>query len=365
MINLKAVFKDGVLKTKRRYLRDKFSQRYNFIRLDLNENLKELTQDHYASFIQYLTPEKLSTYPDLSTVYTSMANFMQVDEDNITLTNGSDMAIRCIFDACIQKGDHLIIHNPCYLMYERYAQFFEAEIDLVSIKEDWSLDIPLMLSKIKPNTKLFVLESPSGNLGAKINTCELEVIAAYLEQRNIMLVVDEAYLYVNNISNENNYLIRKFSNVILIRSMSKAFGLAGARIGILVSNSQIMQELYKIRPLFEISELSALAAQWRLANLELLIEYQEMIKKSKEFIFREFDELGLEYKDTDGNFIMVKFSPINGYDFFTLLKEEGILIGKKFELPLLKDWWRITLGDIHHLQILLQKIKKLIAHQTN
>lgn len=361
MINIETIFKKGVLISDRYRSRDILSKRHNFLRLDLNENIKELDKESYLKFINSLNPEVLSGYPDLSRIYKKLATFMGVMEENIVITNGSDMAIKCIFDACIEKSDHIILHDPCYLMYKIYAELFEIEISMVSVKEDWKPNVQQMLELVKPNTKMMVFESPNGWIGTKPEVSELEYVAKCLEQKNVLLVVDEAYLYVDNKPSDYMNLLTKCSNIILTRTMSKAFGLAGARVGALISNPKLIHELYKVRPLYEISSLSAHAAEWCIDNQELLESYQETIVNSKKFLFLELAKMGINYKDTFGNFIIIEFHKNTQDDLFSLLKENGILIGKGYALPMLQGWWRIAVGDIKHCQILIDKLRGLQA----
>ncbi|CNK77644.1 aminotransferase class I/II-fold pyridoxal phosphate-dependent enzyme [Yersinia alsatica] len=364
-MKIQNVVKKGVWETERRQLREKLAQRVNYIRLDLNENLLDLDEKYFKDFISGLKPELLSAYPDLSAIYQEMADFVGVDENEIILTNGSDLAVKCLYDACISKGDHILIHDPCYLMYERYAQFFEAELEKIPMNMAWKPDLPLMKAQLRDNTRMVILETPSGYLGTQADLQSITELAAELDKRDILLVIDEAYLYVANNKSEHLSLLKQFNNVVLLRTLSKAFGLAGARVGMVLAAPELIQQLYKVRPLYEISALAGEAAQWRLRNTDLLQEYQDNTRSNKNWLINQLNLLDIQCRDAAGNFIIVHFSDILGNNLFELLKSEGILIGKPYELSALKHWWRITVGNKQHCEILIGKLALLKFSQVN
>jgi histidinol-phosphate aminotransferase len=361
MINLDKVVKKGVYETARRHFREKLAQRKNFLRLDLNENLTELSAAQFADMIASIKPDTVTAYPDLAPIDCKMARHVGVSEDRLVITNGSDMGIKSIFDVCIEKGDHIVLHDPYFLMYERYAQFFEADIDAVPVNDSWAPEADAMLRRVNARTKMVVVEDPSGNLGTGLGFQDLERMASELERKNVLLVIDEAYLYVEKNKSDNLALVDKYSNVILIRTMSKAYGLAGARLGILISNASLAKELYKVRSLYEISGLSANITEWHLDHPEVLAAYQYTVRKSKAFLFDQFKRLGLAFKDTPANFVTVELDRGNHTTYVAeQLKAKGILIGKAYTLPKLKGWARITVGEIKHCEQFIQALGALL-----
>lgn len=364
MINLEKVLKRGVYETARRHRREHLAQRKNYLRLDLNENLTELSPAQFADMMARIKQRTATAYPDLAAIYIKMARHVGVSEDRVVITNGSDMGIKSIFDVCIEKGDHIVLHDPYFLMYERYAQFFEADIDAVPVNDNWAPDADEMLRRVNARTKMVVVEDPSGNLGTGLSFQELERMASELERKNVLLIIDEAYLYVEKNESDNLALIDKYSNVILVRTMSKAYGLAGARLGILISNPALAKELYKVRSLYEISGLSANITEWHLDHPEVLAAYQDTVRKGKAFLFDHFKRLGLAYKDTPANFVIVELDRGNHITFVAeQLKAKGILIGKACTLPKLKGWARITVGEIKHCDQFIQAVEEVLEER--
>jgi histidinol-phosphate aminotransferase len=364
MVELGKILKKGVYETERRNFREKLSHRMDYLRLDLNENLTVLSPVQFAEMMATIRPETATAYPDLARIYTKMAAHIGVSEDRIVITNGSDMGIKSIFDICIEKGDHIVLHDPYFLMYERYAQFFEAVIDPVPVSESWQPDAEAMLAKVNSRTKMVVVEDPSGNLGTGLDAQTLEHMAAELEKKNVLLVIDEAYLYVEKNHSDNLRLLDKYSNVILVRTLSKAYGLAGARLGVLVSTPALARELYKVRSLYEISGLSANVAEWHLDHPDVLVGYQAKVRDGKRFLAGQCARRGIGFKDTPANFVIMELDPgKHTAALCTRLKEKGVLIGKPYSLPHLLGWARITVGEITHCKQLMSAVDALMLER--
>lgn len=361
MIKLDKVLKKGVRESERRHVRAKLAQRKDFLRLDLNENLVELSPTDFSAMMARILPQTASAYPDLAAIYAKLALHIGVAEDQLVITNGSDMGIKTLFDVCIEKGDHIVLHDPYFLMYERYAEFFEASVDAVPVGPAWAPDADAMLARVNERTKMVVVEDPSGNVGTCMTSADLERMAAELEKKNVLLVIDEAYMYVSRNDSANLPLVERYSNVILVRTVSKAYGLAGARLGMLITNAELARHLYKVRSLYEISGLSANVTEWHLDNPQVLASYQQTVRDSKAFLFEQLQRLGLRYKDTPANFVIVELDP--GQDtaaMFEQLKERKILIGKAYTLPHLRGWARITVGTRAHCQQLVDALDDIL-----
>jgi histidinol-phosphate aminotransferase len=366
MVQLEKILRKGVLETERRHIRAKLAQRKNYLRLDLNENLLELDARQFGDMVSAISPDSVSAYPDLAAIYSKMAAHVGLNEDEIVLTNGSDMGIKSIFDICIEKGDHIILHDPYFLMYERYAQFFEATIDAVPVTDvDWRPDVGAMLERVTARTKMMVVEAPSGNIGTGPAFDDLDRMAAVLERKNVLLIIDEAYLYVENNTSANLSLVRKYGNVIVVRTMSKAYGLAGARLGVLMTSAELAKMLYKVRSLYEISGITARLAEWHLDHPEVLEAYQDAVKASKRYLAAELAASALRFRMTDANFVIVELTPQRStIEFAAALKERGILIGKTYTLPKLRGWARIGIGTLADSERLIAAIKSVIAERN-
>ncbi|GGX38063.1 histidinol-phosphate aminotransferase [Tateyamaria omphalii] len=360
-MKIEAVIRKGVVQTERRKFREKLAQRPSYLRLDLNENLIDIPSSAFDEFLQGLTPEMLSAYPELSRVYKAVSKFFDIGEDMIVLTNGSDLAVKTLFDSCIDAGDHILVHDPFYLMYARYSEFFEADLETVPVLDNWKPDLSEMSRRLRPNTKMVILETPSGNLGSSADFDDIAHLAQELELRNVLLVIDEAYLFVESGDSRFLDLQKRHKNIVILRTFSKVFGLAGARIGAVIASPELTQQFYKVRPLYEISALAAHAVEWRLGQPQLLSAYQKTMRESKEWLKARLEELRIPCRDGAGNFVVIYVPDGDRGPFFDLAKEKGVLIGKPFYQPQLRGWWRVTVGSLPQCKTFINALSDSVA----
>ena len=359
MIAIEKLFKKEIRELER--VKDTFDKRFEYVRLDKNERLLPFDERLFNEFKAGIRSEDLSSYAELGFVYRLLAEYLNVGIEAILLASGSDLAIKSIYESCVERGDNVVLHAPSYAMYRVYARMFGAEPRMVPVERDWSLDVPGMLSRVDDKTKMLVIENPNGFVGSKPSLEDIRKYATFLDKKGVILLIDEAYLYVENDRSETIPLIGEFPNVIVSQSLSKGHGLAGARAGYLVGNSEIMKYVSKVRPMHEVTNLAGLAIEWVIKHPEILAQYQQMIRESKDYLRAEISSLGVPFKDTHANFVLFYF-PEQGRTkgIIQRLKDNMILIRRPFEEPNLKGWCRVCVGTpddckrfIHTLRLLL------------
>lgn len=339
-------------------IKDSFDDRYDYLRLDKNERLLPFSKKDLHAFQQSLTSEDLSGYYELGPVYRRLAQYLHVNENQLHLAAGSDLGIKSVFEACVSAGDNVVLHAPSYAMYRIYAKMFGAEPRMVPMLSDWSADIDGMLRQVDDRTKIMALENPNGFVGTTPSREAIETCARELLKRNVLLLVDEAYHYVENTECSNRDLIAKYPNVILSQTLSKAHGLAGARVGYVLGEEHMMEHIRRVRPMHEISSLAACATLWILNNPAVLDEFQASISESKGYLKEELKRLDISVRDTHANFMLFYF-PNEGRtnNMEARLKKHKILIRRPFEEPALKGWSRVCVGSKADSERLVQAIK--------
>lgn len=333
----------AVLNLDREVIRDELAERTDYLRLDKNENLHAFDDEPFDTFKQSITQELVWGYPNLRPIYDKVAQQNGVGVDQVLMANGSDVAIKALFDTCIAPGDQIIMHAPGYFMFAVYAQLAGAEITSVPMK-DWLPDVEQMLAAVGPGTKLVVMEDPSGFVGTSITVSQMRELARHLHQCGVLLLIDEAYLYVSGDRSEHLPLLAEFDNVIISRTMSKAHGMAGARVGFLLSNPALMTQIVKCRPLYEISAISAHVAEWVLDHPEIVEDFRATISSSKARIFAALDDLDVSYRDTRGNFVLVHCDKLTPDEMVTELAAAGILVRRPFSDSQITDWVRVSVA---------------------
>ena len=349
------------IKTLKR-IKDTFNDRYEYLRLDKNERLLPFNDVVFQEFLSALKQVELSGYPELGNIYRKLANYLEVSEEQIMLASGSDLAIKSIFDACIGIGDNIILHAPCYAMYRIYAEMFGAEPRMVPIQDNWTVNHESMLKQVNKKTKFVALENPNGFIGSQPQFKIIEKCAEELLDKSTLLVIDEAYYYIENTTSQTIKLIEKYPNVIISQTFSKGHGLAGARIGYIIGNTEMIEHISRVRPMHEISGLTAIATDWILKNPKLLKEYQIEISNSKIYLKKRLDKINIKYRDTHANFMLL-YLPDKGKtkDITNKLRRyHNILIRRPFEELQMKGWSRVCIGSVSDSQRFISALNDIL-----
>ena len=339
-------------------IKDTFDDRFDYLRLDKKERLFPFAENLLHDFQNSITFEDLAGYAELGQTYNLLANYLEVEKEQIFLAAGSDLSIKSVYEACIEKGDHIVLHTPCYAMFHVYGNMFGADMSLVPLSDNWKIDINKMLSCVKPTTKMLAIENPNGSVGTMLSFQELEYVASVLLEKNILFLIDEAYIYVHHQKSPAIPLIEKYPNVVITQTFSKGHGLAGLRMGYLVGNKDLIQQIAKVRPMHEITSLTAKTTNWLLENPELLQENQEAIKQSKKYLLAELSKLRLEAKDSEANFVLIRFPNTT---ITQELHKHKVLIRRPFEDEILKGWSLVTVGGIEHAKKLIEVLENILT----
>jgi histidinol-phosphate aminotransferase len=338
--------------------------RSDYLKFEKNERLCDFNGELFQKFISNIKSSDLSIYPSLEKTYKKLANFMEINRNQVFLASGSDLAIKSIYEACIEENDKIVLPSFCYAMYNVYGKMFGAEIKIVEIKEDWSFNIDTMLKVVDEKTKLFVLENPSGTFGYEPLKEEIIECCEFLKNKNIIFLLDEAYHKLNKNDINIKEFIDKYPNAIISRSFSKFPGLAGLRIGFLIGNHNLLQNISKVKPMHEITSISALAIEWVIDNPVLEKEYYIILEDSRKYLKNQFDMLKIKYKDSNTNFIFA-YLPDEGKtkNLTKKLEDYKILLKQPFNKGCLKGWVRITIGNKEDSKKLIDSIHECLSEE--
>ena len=277
--------------------------------LDKNENLDSKLSKFNNKILNQIDPSVISSYPEAAKLYKKISNLYNINKNEILLTNGSDGGIRMTFEVFINKNDKVLIMNPTFAMYDIYCKMFKSNYDFVNYEiknKKPFIDINTILSKLKNfKPKLFCLANPDSPTGNSYKKSEIIKIINLCKKNNILILVDEAYFHFSKLSVIK--LINKYDNLIIVRTFSKAWGVAGIRLGFLVSNKKNIELFNTFRPMYEVSSIS-------IAIMEKLINYPDQMKESvmrliegKKYFLRLMKTLKFDGFDTQGNFLFINF----------------------------------------------------------
>jgi histidinol-phosphate aminotransferase len=313
--------------------------------LDANENAfgspLEQQYNRYPDPLQYQVKKRLSEIKGLPV-------------RNIFLGNGSDEAIDILFRSFCNPGvDNVILVPPTYGMYQVSANINDIEVKNVPLTEEFQLNLDGIAEAIDKNTKLIFICSPNNPTGNSIDRTDVETLLANFIG---IVVVDEAYI---NFSRQKTFIqeLTEYANLVVLQTLSKAWGLAGLRIGMGFASEEIIEVMNKVKPPYNVNEASQQLALQALANIDLVNGWikETLIQRDKLVLgLKDFDFV-LDIYPSDANFILVKTTdPKSIYNF---LVQKGIIVRDRSKVELCAGCLRITVGTPAENDILIQTLQ--------
>ncbi|HEY9168686.1 MAG TPA: histidinol-phosphate transaminase [Lutibacter sp.] len=318
--------------------RDEFKQvTADMIFMDANENPFE---------------NGVNRYPDPQQIFVknALAKRKGVSECQILLGNGSDEVLDLLFRAfCEPKVDNVITLPPTYGMYGVLANINAVENREVLLSDEFQPQIKKIMEAIDENTKIIFLCSPNNPSG---NSFSDESVVYLLLNFKGLVVIDEAYI---DFSKKDSWIneFDEYPNLVVTQTLSKAYGMAGIRLGICYASSAIIAVLNKIKPPYNVNELTQKRALERLANPEGIIFEIKSIIAQRETLFKALQEVKFIKKiyPTEANFILIKVDDANKR--YKELIAKGIVIRNRTTQPLCSNCLRLTIGtEIENMKLM-------------
>jgi histidinol-phosphate aminotransferase len=315
----------------------------NMIFLDANENPYENGVNRYPD-------------PQQSTVKSVLAEQNGVDKNRILLGNGSDEVLDLLFRAfCEPKIDNVITLPPTYGMYGVLANLNAIENREVLLSNDFQPKLDAIMKVVDTNSKMIFLCSPNNPTG---NSFSEDSVQFLLDNFNGLVVIDEAYI---DFSDKASWIqkIKDYPNLIITQTLSKAYGLAGIRLGICYASAEIIAVLNKIKPPYNVNELTQKRALERLGNPIQIKEEINSIIAQREQLLKVLSEVKFVSKiyPTEANFILIKVD--NANQRYDELIAKGIVIRNRTTQPLCENTLRLTIGTEEENQKLIAALKSL------
>ena len=286
------------------------ARKFNKLWLDKNENTHPKLVKLYQNILRNIKPIHISTYPELGSLYKKISKYEKVSTENIIFGHGSDGCIKNIFEAFTQKSQKILSLSPTFAMYDVYPKIFNlkhSKFDYSFSKKGPKLDLNELLKKIRSEKpKLLCIANPNSPTGTVLEITDLIKLTKACYKVKCNFLIDEAYY--GFYEKTSKILIKKHNNVFIIRSLSKAWGLAGLRLGYIISNKKNIKILNKIRPMYEINTfgtefLKLLLNRKYLNQLNLIIKD---MKNAKNIFCKFLKKKKIEYFPSDGNFVHFK-----------------------------------------------------------
>jgi histidinol-phosphate aminotransferase len=327
------------------------------MRLDHNERTTPLSEEIVRDAWKTISPEELVAYPALEGLYAKLAQSLGVSRETLLLTYGSDTGIRMVFDTYVNPGDEVIFLNPSYGMFAVYSDIFGAKKILVEYNEDFSLPVNRITDKINPKTKLVILADPN-HTGTALAQQDIIRVCEKAAGVNAVVLVDEAYHYFY----EKTMIgfISRYDNLIVVRSLSKAFGIAPLRVGYLASQAGNIQNLYKVKLTHDVTSVSAKFAEYLLDHPHIWHQYVNDVNEGKEYLAREFARIGGHVFASVTNFVFVRLPvEMDAAKLVRKLEERNVWIKGPFKGKPVEGFIRITVGPPQQMAVFMQHVKEL------
>jgi histidinol-phosphate aminotransferase len=344
--NIKSLVRENVLRLKPySSAREEYKDFENeMIFLDANENPFENGVNRYPDPQQIKVKKVLATQKG-------------VKLENILLGNGSDEVLDLIYRAfCEPAIDNVITLPPTYGMYKVLADINNIENREVLLTKKFQLNVDSISSTINAFSKIIFICSPNNPTGNIFKSSDIEKL---LNNFNGLIVIDEAYI---DFSSEESWLdkLSNYPNLIVTQTLSKAYGLAGVRLGICYASVEIIEILNKIKPPYNVNELTQKRVLKRLINKKEVIDEVKLIKNGKSNLIEQLLEIKYITKiyPSDANFVLIKVD--NADKRYNQILEKGIVIRNRTTQPLCKNTLRLTIGTSRENEILIKILKEII-----
>jgi histidinol-phosphate aminotransferase len=324
------------------------------LRLDFNESTIGCSPRVLAR-LRSLDAEALARYPEREPVEAKAARFLSLDPAQVLLTNGVDEAIHLLCSTYLEPGDEAIIVAPTFAMYAIFAQAEGAHVIQITAGENFAFPLEGVLEQIGPRTRLIAVANPNNPTGAAVAAEVLLRVAKAAPQAAVL--VDEAYFEFHGETMLS--CADRPKNVFIARTFSKAYGLAGLRIGLLVGDAKQIATVRRAASPYNVNAVALAVLPEALRDQEYVNSYVAEVQHGRGVLEQELHNLGLKYWTSRANFVLVRVGPAYS-KFIHSLRSRGILVRDRNSDPGCEGCVRLTVGSREHTEILIRALRDIV-----
>ena len=312
----------------------------DIVKLASNENA--LGPSPLAVQAMQAAAAQVHLYPDGASfeLRSALAERFSVDFQQTVVGSGSSEIIELLCHSCLRPGIELIAAKYSFTMYPLMCKLFNADFVEVDNKPDWSHDLAAMLRAITPQTRLIFITNPTNPVGTMVYQQEMDDFMAQVPP-HVIVAFDEAYIDFAKQQPDSLRYVRQGKNVVVMRTFSKAYGLAGVRAGFAITTPEIADLLNKARSPFNINSIAQVGALAALSDREHLSRSVQMVHEGLQQYYAAFDAWGVPYIPAHGNFLLVRVG--QGRRVFQECLRRGVIL-RPMDGYGLGDYIRITVG---------------------
>ena len=325
--------------------------RYEYLRYDMNENPEGLPKTFVDDVLKEITPEFLAIYPEPDRFLNKYASYVGMEYKNVLATNGSDQGIRYLLQTFGERGKNVVTVAPSFEMYWVNCKILGLNHVPVSYKEDLSIDVDDIVSAIDDDTRIVVLLNPNNPVGNVYTDEEATKVIEKARQVGAIVIIDEAYHYFY----ENTFLdkVRRYDNVVILRTFSKLFSIAACRLGVMIAHEDIIGYVKNCKLTFDVNSIALLFGERLLDHPEIERQLIRDEQEGKAYCLETLTGEGYETQICKGNFFFVK-PHSNPKDLAERLEKNHKILVKTFGNPLLKDVLRVSVGSKKSMELFMK-----------
>jgi histidinol-phosphate aminotransferase len=321
------------------------------IRLDFNENTAGCGPAVIRALAR-LRPSQFAMYPEYQAPTARIARQLGVRTEELLLTNGGDDALRVFFDTFVEPRSHILICEPTFPMYRYYAEIAGARVETCRYGAQQEFPLEDVLVALQKKPRVFFLANPNNPTGTLVAPAALRKILS--AAGNTVVVFDEAYAEFSGFSTIP--WIRRYQNLFIARTFSKAAGLAALRLGAVIARRESLAMVRRAMPPFPVNLAALVAAEAALCDGTSIRNYVREIRRGRESLHVALEKLGVVTFPSAGNFLLANFGP-TGPVLFQKLERNGILLRPRTH-DMGAGFVRITIGTPREMRFLLREIKR-------
>ncbi|HWZ96576.1 MAG TPA: histidinol-phosphate transaminase [Candidatus Dormibacteraeota bacterium] len=321
------------------------------IRLDFNENTAGCSPAVLRA-LSKLTSKQLAMYPEVLKGTAKLARHFGVAPDELVLTNGGDDALRVFFDAFVDGGSSILICEPTFPMYRYYAEIYGAKIDVCRYDAEMRIPLEDILKTLRKRPRVFFLANPNNPTGTLVPLPDLRRILETAPQTAI--VFDEAYAEFSGLTTIP--WIRRYPNLFVARTFSKAAGLASLRLGAVIARKDSLELVRRAMPPYPVNLAALVSAVAAVRDKRRLREHVREVLKTLTWFAEQLKKMGVKTFPSSGNFLLANFGP-GGPALFAYLEKKDILLRERTK-TIGPGFVRIGIGTRKEMETLLREIRR-------
>ena len=325
------------------------------LRLDFNENTVGCSPRVLAR-LRALTAEEIACYPEREPLEAVVAGHLGIQPNELLLTNGVDEAIHLLCETFLEPADEALIVVPTFAMYEISAAATGAHVISVPAGENFRFPASDLLARVNPRTRLIAVANPNNPTGAVAEPAELVEIARRAPEAAVL--VDEAYFEFYGKTLLGQW--RDLANLFVARTFSKAYGMAGLRVGVLTGNPTHIPLVRCVSSPYNVNGVALACLPAALEDAEYVRQYVRQVCEGREELQREFGKWGLPYWPSQANFVLANFGPLKTA-LIQSMRAHGILVRDRSRDHGCEGCVRITLGTAEQTARLLVALRETLA----